>query len=76
MRRVLLLAAAGVLLAACADNTEIATFTDEHGRVCTAVVTVDGDDGDREASSIDCEYPPEGRTPGPETYRPMPDADE
>lgn len=63
-----------LLLAGCAqaDRSEIATFTDDHGRACTAVVVIDQQDGDREATSIDCEYPPEGRSPGPATQRPLP----
>jgi hypothetical protein len=66
-------ALAALLATACSkDHSEVVTFTDEHGRVCTAVVVVDGDDGDREASAPDCDYPPQGRTPGPATYRPLP----
>jgi hypothetical protein len=54
------------LLAGCArsDRSEIVTWTDEHGRACTGVAGIDAEDGDREVSSIDCDYPPEGRTPG------------
>ncbi|MFJ4686355.1 hypothetical protein [Streptomyces sp. NPDC088789] len=67
---------AGVLaLAGCADRTEAVTWTDEHGRVCTGVAVVDAGDGDREIGSIDCDYPPAGRTPGPSTWKPLPDAD-
>ncbi|WP_049572614.1 hypothetical protein [Streptomyces sp. SBT349] len=68
-------AVAGVLLlTACSrsDRTEIATFTDEHGRVCTAAVVIDSEDSDREVQALDCEYPPEGRTPGPEGYADLP----
>jgi hypothetical protein len=61
-----------LLLAGCADSTQVVTFTDEHGRVCTALVVNDGDDGDREPTAIDCEYPPADRTPGPETAKPLP----
>ncbi|SFB98911.1 hypothetical protein [Streptomyces aidingensis] len=69
------LAVAGVLaLAGCArnDRSEIVTFTDEHGRVCTGAVVIDGDDGDREMAALDCEYPPEGVEPGPSTAVPVP----
>lgn len=58
------------------DSSEIVTFTDEHGRACTAVVVNDtSDEGGRtgyEAQGLDCEYPPAGKTPGPETTKPMP----
>ncbi|MDT0346393.1 hypothetical protein [Streptomyces litchfieldiae] len=66
--------AAMALLAACSqsDHTEIATFTDEHGRACTAAVVVDSEDGDREVQSLDCDYPPEGREPGPSGYSDLP----
>ena len=66
--------AAGIHLVGCAtaDNSEIVTFTDEHGRACTAVAVKDGDDGDYEVSSIDCDYPPAGRTPGPVRHRELP----
>jgi hypothetical protein len=63
---------AAVLLAGCADKTEVVTFTDEHGRVCTALVVDDGGDGDREPTAIDCEYPPPSRSPGPATVKPLP----
>lgn len=70
--------AAGLaLLAGCSqngDSTEIVTFTDEHGRVCTGAVVVDSEDGDREVTALDCEYPPEGRKPGPPGYRDLPEA--
>ena len=55
------------------DYSEIVTFTDEHGRVCTGAVVVDEDDGDREISTIDCEYPPQGTEPGPTRYTRMPE---
>lgn len=66
--------AAAILLVGCsnADSSEIVTFTDEHGRACTAVAVKDGDDGDYEVSSIDCDYPPDGRTPGPVTHQKLP----
>ncbi|MEU5890706.1 hypothetical protein ABZ835_28240 [Streptomyces sp. NPDC047461] len=73
--------AAALLLAGCGnptDYTEIVTFTDEHGRVCTAAVVVDQDQSegdDYEISSLDCDYPPEGHTPGPTKYSPMPERD-
>lgn len=61
---------------AAADSSEIVTFTDEHGRACTAVVVNDqSDEGGptgREAQSLDCEYPPAGKSPGPATSRPLP----
>jgi len=66
------LVTAAALLAGCADTTEVVTFTDEHGRVCTALVVDDGGDGDREPTAIDCEYPPPGRSPGPDTTKPLP----
>jgi hypothetical protein len=74
-RRVAFVAAAAgsaLLLGACSDSSEVVTFTDEHGRVCTATVIVDTD-GDREVSALDCEYPPAGRTPGASVYRKLPD---
>ncbi|MFD7687335.1 hypothetical protein [Streptomyces sp. NPDC059781] len=63
-----------LLLAGCAkpDRTEIVTWTDEHGRACTGVAVVDSEDGDREVTGIDCDYPPEGRQPGRETSAPLP----
>ncbi|WP_221349485.1 YgdI/YgdR family lipoprotein [Streptomyces beigongshangae] len=70
-----------LVLAGCGtptDTSEIVTFTDEHGRVCTAAVIVDKEQNegdDYEVSSLDCEYPPEGRTPGPTRYSPLPDRD-
>ncbi|MFF1294847.1 MULTISPECIES: hypothetical protein [unclassified Streptomyces] len=73
--------AAALFLTGCGnptDYTEIVTFTDEHGRVCTAAVVVDQDQSegdDYEISSLDCEYPPEGHTPGPTKYSPMPERD-
>jgi hypothetical protein len=63
---------ATALMGACADTTQVVTFTDEHGRVCTALVVDDGSDGDREPTAIDCEYPPPGRSPGPATSKPLP----
>ncbi|MEU9335015.1 hypothetical protein AB0D49_17875 [Streptomyces sp. NPDC048290] len=66
---------AGVLLlAGCSDRSEAVTWTDEHGRVCTGVAVIDTD-GDREISSIDCDYPPAGRTPGASTWVPLPESD-
>ncbi|MGW7264421.1 hypothetical protein [Streptomyces sp. NPDC054842] len=73
---------AALLLAGCGtptDYTEIVTFTDEHGRVCTAAVVVDQDESegdDYEVSSLDCEYPPEGRSPGASRYSPLPKRDD
>ncbi|MFJ3670547.1 hypothetical protein ACIPSE_29230 [Streptomyces sp. NPDC090106] len=72
---------AALLLAGCSqptDYSEIVTFTDEHGRVCTAAVVVDQEQSegdDYEVSSLDCDYPPDGRTPGPTRYSPMPERD-
>ncbi|MEU5977533.1 hypothetical protein [Streptomyces sp. NPDC047315] len=72
-------AAAALLLAGCSqptDYSEIVTFTDEHGRVCTAAVVVDQEQNegdDYQVSSLDCDYPPEGRTPGPTRYSPLPE---
>ncbi|MFJ4466962.1 hypothetical protein ACIP2X_05490 [Streptomyces sp. NPDC089424] len=72
-------AAALLLLSGCAaptDYSEIVTFTDKHGRACTAAVVVDQEQNqgdDYEVASLDCEYPPEGRTPGPTQYSPMPE---
>jgi hypothetical protein len=65
-------AAVVAILAGCADRSEVATFTDEHGRACTATVVIDGDDRDKEATTLDCEYPPAGRTPGRTTQQPLP----
>ncbi|GAA3505031.1 hypothetical protein GCM10019016_121440 [Streptomyces prasinosporus] len=73
--------AAALLLAGCStptDYSEIVTFTDEHGRVCTAAVVVDqeqNENDDYEVSGLDCDYPPEGRTPGPTRYSPLPERD-
>lgn len=63
-----------LLLAGCTkpDRTEIVTWTDEHGRACTGVAVVDSEDGDREVTGIDCDYPPEGRAPGRATSAPLP----
>lgn len=71
---VLLLAGCGVPT----DYSEIVTFTDEHGRVCTASVVVDQEQNegdDYEVSSLDCDYPPTGKTPGPTSYSPLPERD-
>lgn len=62
-----------LLLAGCADKTEVITWTDEHGRACTGVVIDDAEDRDREVTSIDCDYPPEGVRPGRSTTIPLPD---
>ncbi|MFC7845564.1 hypothetical protein [Streptomyces sp. NPDC057382] len=70
-----------LLVAGCStptDYSEIVTFTDKHGRVCTAAVVVDqeqNEGSDYEISSLDCEYPPEGRTPGPSGYSSLPKRD-
>jgi hypothetical protein len=72
--------AAVFLLAGCGapptDYSEIVTFTDGHGRACTATVVVDqeqNEGNDYEVTSLDCDYAPEGRTPGTTRYRPMPE---
>jgi hypothetical protein len=74
--------AAALLLAGCTsaptDYSEIVTFTDEHGRACTASVVVDKEQNegdDYEISSLDCDYPPEGQTPGTTRYSPLPERD-
>jgi hypothetical protein len=61
-----------LLLTGCAVNDEIyvSNFTDAHGRACTFVYTAQegvgiGEGRDVDVSQLDCEYPPEGRTPGP-----------
>ncbi|UCM88552.1 hypothetical protein [Streptomyces marincola] len=74
--------AAALLLIGCGtptDYSEIVTFTDEHGRACTAAVVVDreqNEGSDYEVASLDCDYPPEGREPGPSRYLPLPERDE
>ncbi|MER8069946.1 hypothetical protein ABTZ59_16810 [Streptomyces sp. NPDC094034] len=74
-------AGAVLLLAGCGvptDYSEIVTFTDEHGRACTAAVVVDQEQNegdDYEVSSLDCDYAPAGRTPGPTSYSPLPERD-
>ncbi len=74
-------AAALLLLTGCGtptDFSEIVTFTDEHGRVCTAAVVVDQEQhqgNDYEVSGIDCDYPPDDRPPGPSRYLPLPERD-
>ncbi|GAA1509837.1 hypothetical protein [Streptomyces synnematoformans] len=77
-----LAAAAGVLvLAGCSqptDYSEVVTFTDEHGRACTAAVVVDqekNEGDDYEVSGLDCDYPPDGRSPGPAGHQPLPERD-
>lgn len=74
-------AGAVLLLAGCGvptDYSEIVTFTDGHGRACTAAVVVDqeqNEGNDYEVSSLDCDYAPAGRSPGPTGYSPMPERD-
>jgi hypothetical protein len=68
---------AALALTACGSQAEppyVSTFTDRHGRVCTAVVTVEGESDGREfdVTAPDCEYPPQGRTPGPDANQPLP----
>lgn len=73
--------AALLLLSGCSmptDYSEIVTFTDEHGRVCTAAVVVDQEQNqgdDYQVAALDCDYPPQGRTPGPTRYSPLPQRD-
>lgn len=58
------------------DYTEIATFTDMHGRACTAAVVVDRDQDeaeDREVTALHCAYPPEGVEPGLDRYSRLPE---
>lgn len=72
MRRFVPIGILAVLaVAGCSDSTQVVTFVDGHGRVCTAAVLVDSD-GDREATTMDCEYPPEGRVPGPTEFQEFP----
>ncbi|MEX5712635.1 hypothetical protein AB1484_31300 [Parafrankia sp. FMc6] len=78
--RVLLAAAAlGLVAVACSgpptNASQVYSYTDEHGRACTAIVTseYDEDEGlDVQASEADCEYPPPGREPGPTGFRSLP----
>ncbi|MER6347678.1 hypothetical protein ACWC10_17125 [Streptomyces sp. NPDC001595] len=76
---VMIAGVAALLLAGCStptDYSEIVTFTDEHGRACTAAVVVDqeqNEGADYEIASLDCDYPPEGRTPGPDRYSTLPE---
>ncbi|WP_241829700.1 hypothetical protein [Parafrankia colletiae] len=70
-----LLGLLGLTVTACGSNdrNEVVTFTDAHGRVCTIIVNTDGnEDSDVDSSAPDCEYPPQGHTPGPATYAPLP----
>ncbi|MFD7437291.1 hypothetical protein [Streptomyces sp. NPDC059861] len=73
--------AAALLLTGCGtptDYSEIVTFTDEHGRVCTGAVVVDQEQNqgdDYEIAGLDCDYPPQGHTPGPTRYSPLPERD-
>lgn len=68
--------AAALLIAGCGtptDYSEIVTFTDEHGRVCTAAVVVDQEQNegdDYEISSLDCDYPRRAGRRGPPATRP------
>lgn len=72
-------AALGVVAVACSgvptDANQVYSYTDEHGRACTAIVTseYDEDEGtDVRASEADCEYPPPGREPGPTGFWSLP----
>lgn len=51
---------------------EVITMTDAHGRACTAVATV-LESGEVEETGLDCDYPPEGRSPGAVSRRAHPD---
>ncbi|WBB57776.1 hypothetical protein O7599_19010 [Streptomyces sp. WMMC500] len=72
-------AAAVLVLAGCSqptDYSEVVTFTDEHGRACTAAVVVDQEQNegdDYEVAGLDCDYPPDGREPGPAGHQPLPE---
>jgi hypothetical protein len=57
----------GLVLVGCTETTRVVTFTDPHGRVCTALLVRDG--LDRKGTAVDCEYPPPDRQPGPNTER-------
>lgn len=74
------LALAGVALAATGcqapppdDEMYVQTFTDTHGRACTAVYTVQAGDGsgadsegrDIDVTQVDCEYLPAGQQAQP-----------
>jgi hypothetical protein len=68
------LALAALVLSGCATSDEIyvSSFSDAHGRACTFVYTARegegfGDGRDVDVSQLDCEYPPEGRSPAPPT---------
>lgn len=54
--------------------TELITLTDAHGRACTLVATTVGS-GAVDESSIDCDYPPPERRPGPSVRESPPDPD-
>ncbi|HLU95374.1 MAG TPA: hypothetical protein VKZ89_00885 [Thermobifida alba] len=56
------------------DWTELVTVVDAHGRACTLVATTLGT-GAVDESSIDCDYPPPGREPGPAVRQSPPDPD-
>jgi hypothetical protein len=64
-----------LVLSGCATSDEIyvSNFSDAHGRACTFVYTAREGEGfggsgrDVDVSQLDCEYPPEGRSPAPPT---------
>ncbi len=56
------------------ETVEMLTITDAHGRACTLVV-VTPHSGRADETSIDCDYPPEGTEPGPDSRQPPPDPD-
>ncbi|WP_150248952.1 hypothetical protein [Nocardiopsis deserti] len=53
---------------------EMLTITDAHGRACTLVAIKLGT-GAVDETSIDCDYPPEGVEPGPDSRQPRIDPD-
>jgi hypothetical protein len=56
------------------DQPQLLTATDAHGRACTLVAMVLAS-GQVDETTIDCDYPPEGRTPGPASRGLPPDPD-
>ena len=53
---------------------EMLTITDAHGRACT-LVAIKLANGAVDETSIDCDYPPEGARPGPDSRQPRIDPD-
>ncbi|MCK9872260.1 hypothetical protein MRI28_21905 [Nocardiopsis dassonvillei] len=56
------------------EMVEMLTITDAHGRACTLVVITLGT-GAVDETSIDCDYPPQGARPGPDSRQPRIDPD-